>query len=112
MGITGAALVIFAIAYFIVELVGRAAEHRYKLEAKKALEKYWRQNKEQLLKDVPCPSCTLTFDAPDTSYFECPNCSYLLTREWIKGYRHRKLKDEWENSFSGRYYRIAPEVRD
>lgn len=112
IGITVGALAVLAIAYFVVELLGRAAEKRYKQEAKQALERYWRQNKDQLLLDFPCPNCTIKFDAPDTTYFECPHCSYLLTREWIKAYHHRKIKDEWENSFSGRYYRIAPEIKD
>ena len=112
IGITGAVLVVLAIAYMVVELVGRAAEKKYKLAAKEALDRYWRQNKEQLLADLPCPNCTISFSAPDQTYFECPNCSYLLTREWVKAYYHRKLKEEWENSFSGRYYRIAPEIKD
>ncbi|MBX2819246.1 MAG: hypothetical protein KTR29_06165 [Rhodothermaceae bacterium] len=112
IGIAGATLLVLAIAYFVVELVGRAAEKRYKTEAKEALEKYWRQHKDDLLKDLPCPSCSISFDAPDTTYFECPSCSFLMTQEWVKSYHHRKLKDEWENSFSGRYYRIAPEVRE
>ncbi len=112
IGITGGVLAIMAIAYFIVELVGRAAEKKSRMAAKEALDRYWRQNKEELLMDLTCPNCTLKFDAPDTTYFECPHCAYLLTVEWVKSYHHRKLKDEWENSFSGRFYRIAPEVKD
>ena len=111
VGITVGALVLMAILYYVVELVGRAAEKKYRTAAQEALERYWKQNKEALLKDIPCPSCQIGFDAPDTTYFECPNCGYLLTREWVKTYHHRKLKEEWENSFSGRFYRIAPEGR-
>ena len=111
VGITVGVLVLMAVLYYAVELMGRAAEKKYRSAAQEALERYWKQNKENLLKDLPCPHCTIEFDAPDTTYFECPNCGYLLTREWVKSYHHRKLKEEWENSFSGRFYRIAPEGR-
>ena len=65
VGITVGALVLMAILYYVVELVGRTAEKRYRSAAQEALERYWKQNKDTLLKDLPCPSCELTFDAPE-----------------------------------------------
>lgn len=112
VGLTVGALVLMGIFYYAVELVGRAAEKKYRTAAQEALERYWKQNKEDLLRDFPCPSCHIPFDAPDKTYFECPNCNYLLTREWVKSFHHRKLKEDWQNSFSGRFYRIAPEAKD
>ena len=105
------ALVVLALLYFGIELMGRAAARKHRNAARVALDKYWEENKDQLRQHLPCPNCEMRFDAPDTTYFECPHCGYLLTREWVKNYHHRKLKEEWENSFSGRYYRISPEVR-
>jgi hypothetical protein len=110
VSITLIMLILFAALYGVVELIGRAAERRYRTAAQEALDRYWKQNKDELRLDVPCPNCSLRFDAPDQTYFECPHCAFLLTTEWIKNYHHRKMKEEWENSFSGRFYRIAPEA--
>lgn len=110
VSITLIVLAFFAILYVVVEYVGRAAERRNRTAAQEALDRYWKQNKEELRHDIPCPNCSLPFDAPDQTYFECPHCAYLLTTEWVKNYHLRKMKEEWENSFSGRFYRIAPET--
>ncbi len=111
VGITVGALVFMSVAYYVVELLGRGMERRNRTAAKASLDRYWEENKDELLQSLECPNCDMQFDAPDTAYFECPNCGYLLTQEWIKNYFHRKLKEEWENSFSGKFYRIAPESR-
>ncbi len=111
VGITVGALVFMSVAYYVIELLGRGMERRNRTAAKASLDRYWEENKDELLKSLECPNCDMQFDAPDTAYFECPNCGYLLTQEWIKNYFHRKLKEEWENSFSGKFYRIAPESR-
>lgn len=99
------------VAYYAIELLGRSMERRNRTAAQASLDKYWEENKAELLSNIPCPSCNLEFGAPDQAYFECPNCGYLLTQEWVKNHFHRKLKEEWENSFSGKFYRIAPEAR-
>ncbi|MEZ4700569.1 MAG: hypothetical protein R2834_09585 [Rhodothermales bacterium] len=109
VGITLIVLAFFATLYLVVEFIGRAAERRYRTAAQEALDRYWKQHKDELRHDIPCPNCHLHFDAPDQTYFECPHCAFLLTTEWVKNYHHRKMKEEWENSFSGRFYRIAPE---
>ena len=106
------ALLVIAVLYLVVELVGRAAERRYQTAAQEALDRYWKQHKDELRLNIPCPNCTLNFDAPDKVYFECPHCGFLLTVEWIKNFHHRRMKEEWENSFSGKFYRIAPSIRN
>lgn len=111
VGITTGALVLMGVAYYAIELLGRSVERRNRTAAQASLDRYWEDNKEELLHDLVCPNCDLHFDAPDKAYFECPNCGFLLTQEWIKNYFHRKLKEEWENSFSGKFYRIAPEAK-
>ena len=111
VGITVGALALMGLAYYAIELLGRTMERRNRTAAQASLDRYWDNNKADLLKDLICPNCDLHFDAPDKAYFECPNCGYLLTQEWVKNYFHRKLKEEWENSFSGKFYRIAPEAK-
>ena len=111
VGITVGALLLMGVAYYAIELLGRSMERRNRTAAQASLDKYWEENKAELLSNIPCPSCNLEFGAPDQAYFECPNCGYLLTQEWVKSHFHRKLKEEWENSFSGKFYRIAPEAR-
>ena len=110
VGLTGGVLLLMALLYLVIELIGRSAEKKHRNAAREALNRWWEENKDKLRKDLPCPSCSIPFTAPDATYFECPNCGYLLTTEWVKNYHHRKLKEEWENSFSGRYYRMTPQV--
>ena len=111
VGITIGDLVLMGVAYYVIELLGRSMERKNRTAAQASLDRYWEQHKDDLLRNMNCPSCDLEFEAPDKAYFECPNCGYLLTQEWVKSYFHRKLKDEWENSFSGKFYRISPEIK-
>ncbi|MFK7844095.1 MAG: hypothetical protein AB8G77_02265, partial [Rhodothermales bacterium] len=65
VGITTGALLLMGVAYYAIELLGRSVERRNRTAAQASLDRYWEDNKEELLHDLDCPNCDLHFDAPD-----------------------------------------------